>query len=224
MPLRANRPPSVIASRRATSTTSSPRSSNSTWSPGCRLALSRNGFGITTWPFAPIRPVIPSKYNRVARSTGAVGSSGSARSHDPQEQCRDLTVGPRIDRAPALLESRSVKRTHLVDGCEARRAHTALRRGDSYMQRGSAVARRERDAEAQSPPGRVERVARDHDDRPRAGLLATGGRIQSREPHVAPSRLGHSSAMGAARSERSHSLSSASISRSRSGCSDFNVS
>ena len=54
----------------------------------------------------------------------------------------------RIDGAPALFKSRAVKRPHLVDEREARRADATLRRVDPHMKRRSPVARRERDAEA----------------------------------------------------------------------------
>jgi len=70
IPVFENRPPKRAAERRATSTISSFRSSKSTVSPGCRWARSRNGFGITTCPFAPIRPVIPHKYNVGHRRLG----------------------------------------------------------------------------------------------------------------------------------------------------------
>jgi hypothetical protein len=50
IPVFANRPPSCRGDRRATSTISS---------SGCKRARSRNAFGITTCPLAPIRPVIP---------------------------------------------------------------------------------------------------------------------------------------------------------------------
>jgi hypothetical protein len=64
IPVFANRPPSFRGDRRATSTISSSRNSKSTSSPGCRRARSRNAFGITTCPLAPIRPVIPDEYNK----------------------------------------------------------------------------------------------------------------------------------------------------------------
>jgi hypothetical protein len=72
----------------------------------------------------------------------------SARSHDPQEQRGDLAMRRWIDGAAALFKARAVKRTHLVDEREARRADTALRRDDSHMKRRSSVSRRERDTEA----------------------------------------------------------------------------
>jgi hypothetical protein len=68
IPVFANRPPSCRGDRRATSTISSSRNSKSTSSPGCKRARSRNAFGITTCPLAPIRPVIPDEYNKPARS------------------------------------------------------------------------------------------------------------------------------------------------------------
>jgi hypothetical protein len=64
MPVFANRPPSRNGDRRATSTISWSRNSKSTSSPGCKRARSRNAFGITTCPLAPIRPVIPWTYNK----------------------------------------------------------------------------------------------------------------------------------------------------------------
>jgi hypothetical protein len=64
IPVFANRPPSCRGDRRATSTISSSRNSKSTSSPGCKRARSRNAFGITTCPLAPIRPVIPDEYNK----------------------------------------------------------------------------------------------------------------------------------------------------------------
>ena len=63
IPVFANRPPSCTGDRRATSTISSSRNSKSTSSPGCKRARSRNAFGITTCPLAPIRPVIPREHN-----------------------------------------------------------------------------------------------------------------------------------------------------------------
>lgn len=77
----------------------------------------------------------------------------------------------RIDGAPALFKSRAVKRAHLVDECEARRADTALRRVDSDVRWRSSVPRRQRDAHAQPPPGCVDCVTRENDDRPGASLL-----------------------------------------------------
>jgi hypothetical protein len=68
MPVFANRPPSCRGDRRATSTISWSRNSKSTSSPGCKRARSRNAFGITTCPLAPIRPVILDEYNKLRRA------------------------------------------------------------------------------------------------------------------------------------------------------------
>jgi hypothetical protein len=64
IPVFAKRPPSCTDDCRATSTISSSRHSKSTSSPGCKRARSRNAFGITTCPLAPIRPVILGEYNK----------------------------------------------------------------------------------------------------------------------------------------------------------------
>ena len=67
MPLRANRPPSASRLSAALMLTLLPSSANSTSAPGVSPARSRRSFGMTTWPFAPTRRVIPCQYNSSGR-------------------------------------------------------------------------------------------------------------------------------------------------------------
>ena len=141
----------------------------------------------------------------------------SARSDNPHEECGDLTMRRRVDGSPSRRKPRAVERAHLVDECEARRADTALGRVDLDVQRRCPITCRERYAEAEPPPCGVECIARDHDDRPGAGLFVTSDRVKSRKPDIALRRVRHAPSIGADRSGRSHAPSSTSISRRRSG-------